>query len=63
MWIHVRVPERPVLFWSHFDLDLLHISHIIGGRNPKFSVSIHLGVAECHTLFIFYFDLDLWSYL
>ena len=23
------------------------ISYIIGGRNPKFSVWIHLGVAEC----------------
>ena len=26
--------------------------YIIGGRDPKFSVWIHLGVVECHTLFI-----------
>ena len=37
---------------GHFELDLCHISYIIGGRNPKFSVKIHLGVVECHTLFI-----------
>ena len=57
MWIHVGVPECPLLFWGHFDLDLWHISYIIGGRNPKFSVWIHLGVAECHTLFIDHYDL------
>ena len=38
--------------WGHFELDLWHISYIIGGRNTKFSVWIHLGVVECHTLFI-----------
>ena len=38
--------------WGHFELDLWHISYIIDGRDPKFSVWIHLGVAECHTLFI-----------
>ena len=26
--------------------------YIIGGRDPKFSVWIHLGVVECHTLFM-----------
>ena len=26
--------------------------YIIGGRNPKSSVWIHLGVVECHTLFM-----------
>ena len=30
--------------WGHFELDLWHISYIIGGRNPKFSVWMHLGV-------------------
>ena len=29
-----------------------NISYIAGGRNPKFSVWIHLGVVEFHTLFI-----------
>ena len=38
--------------WDHFELDLWHISYIIGGRNPKFSVWIHLGVVECHLLFM-----------
>ena len=38
--------------WGHFELDLWHTSYIIGGKNPKFSVWIYLGVAECHTLFI-----------
>ena len=38
--------------WGHFELDLWHISYIIGSSNPKFSVWIHLGVVECHTLFI-----------
>ena len=38
--------------WGHFELDLWHISYIFGGRNPKFSVWIHLRVVECHTLFI-----------
>ena len=38
--------------WSHFEHDLWHISYIIGGRNPKFIVWIHLGVVECHTLII-----------
>ena len=40
--------------WGLFELDLWHIFYIIGGRNPKFSVWIHLGVVECHTLFIDY---------
>ena len=38
--------------WGLFELDLGHISYIIGGRNPTFSVWIHLGVVECHTLFM-----------
>ena len=38
--------------WGHFELDLWHISYIIRGRNPKFSVWIRLRVVECHTLFI-----------
>ena len=42
--------------WGHFELDLWHISYIIGGRNPKFSAWIHLGVVECHTLFIDHCD-------
>ena len=37
--------------WGYFELDLWHIL-IIGGRNLKFSVWIHVGVVECHTLFI-----------
>ena len=40
--------------WGHFELVVWHISYIIGGSNPKFSVWIHLGVVECHTLFIDY---------
>ena len=36
---------------GHFELDLWHISYINGGRNPKFSVWIHHGVVEGHTLF------------
>ena len=36
-----------------------HTSYIIWGRNPKFSVWIHLGFAECHTLFLHHCDLDL----
>ena len=44
---------QSVPYWlGHFELDLWHISYIIGGRNPKFSVWIHLGVVECHTLSI-----------
>ena len=46
-------------FWGYFDLDLWHISYIVGGKNPKFSVRIHLGVAKYHTLFIDLCDLDL----
>ena len=38
--------------WGHFELDLCHIFYIIGDGNPKFSIWIHLGVSECHTLFI-----------
>ena len=38
--------------WGHFELYLWHISYIIGGRNLNFSVWIHLGTVECHTLFI-----------
>ena len=37
-----------------------NISYIIGGRNPKFSVCIHLGVSECCLLFSGHCDLDLW---
>ena len=40
--------------WGHLEFDLWHISYIIGGRNPKFSVWIHLGLVECHTLFIYH---------
>ena len=29
------------------------------GRNPKFRVWMHLGMAECRVLFFGYFDLDL----
>ena len=43
--------------WGHFELDLWHISYIIDGRNPKFSVWIHLGVVECHTLCLIYENL------
>ena len=48
--------------WGHFELDLWHISYIIGSRDPKFSVWIHLGVVECHTLFIDHFVLFLKVY-
>ena len=51
MWLYVGVSDCLVLFWGHLDLDLWHISYIIGDRNPKFSVWIDLGVAECYTLF------------
>ena len=37
--------------WGHFELDLWHISYIIGDRNPKLNVRIHLGVVKCHTLY------------
>ena len=37
---------------GHFELYPWYISYIIGGRNLKLSVWIHLGVVECHTLFI-----------
>ena len=44
---------QSVSYWlGSLELDLWHISYIIGGRNPKFSVWIHLGVVECHTLVI-----------
>ena len=40
---------QSVPYWlGHFEFDLLHISFIIGGRNPKFIVWIHLVVVECH---------------
>ena len=37
--------------WGHFKTDLWHISYIVDGRNPKFSVWIHLGVVESHTVY------------
>ena len=44
---------QSVPYWlGSLELDLCHISYIIGCRNPIFSVWIHLGVVECHTLFI-----------
>ena len=36
---------------------------LTSGTSPKFSVWRHLGVANCHTLFIDCCDLDLWSHL
>ena len=37
--------------WGHFELDLWRIFYIIGSRNPKFSVWIHLGVVMSHTVY------------
>ena len=36
----------------------VHISYILWGKNSKFGVWMHLGVAECHTPFLGH--LDLW---
>ena len=44
------VPECPILVGVTLNLTS-GTSHIIGGSNPKFSVWIHLGVVESHTLF------------
>ena len=38
---------------------LLHISYILCGRNSKFGVWIHLGMAECRVPFSGHCDLDL----
>ena len=42
---------QSVPYWFTLNLTIWNISYIIGGRNRK-SVWIHLGVVECHTLFI-----------
>ena len=49
----------PYCFWVTLTLTSGISPILLAGRNPKLSVSIHLGVAE----FIYHFDLDLWSYL
>ena len=41
-------------------LCLVHISYILWGRNSKFGVCMHLGVAECRVPFLGHCDLDLW---
>ena len=38
----------------------VHISCILWGRNSKFGVWIHLGMAECRIPFSGHCDLDLW---
>ena len=40
----------------------VHISYILWGRNSKFGVWIHLGMAECRVQFLGHCDpdLDLW---
>ena len=65
VWIHVGVPECPVLFWGYFDLDLWHISYIIGGRIPNLVCGYNLGLQSVTHCFCF-FDhcgLDLWYHL
>ena len=37
----------------------VHISYILLGRNSKFGVWMHLGMAECHIPFSGHCDLDL----
>ena len=37
----------------------VHISYIIRGRNFKFDVWMHLGMAECRVPFLGHCDLDL----
>ena len=37
----------------------VHISYILRGRNSKFDVWMHLGMAECHIPFSGHYDLDL----
>ena len=37
----------------------VHISYILWGRNSKFDVWMHLGMAECRVQFSGYCDLDL----
>ena len=38
----------------------VHISYILWGRNSKFGVWMHLGMAECRVPFSGHCDLDLW---
>ena len=38
----------------------MHISYVILGRNSKFCVWMHLGMAECRVPFLGHCDLDLW---
>ena len=38
----------------------VHISYILWGRNSKFGVWMHLGMAECRIPFSGHCDLDLW---
>ena len=37
----------------------MHISYIICGRNSKFGVWMHKGMAECRVPFLGHYDLDL----
>ena len=50
--IHVGLLECLVLFWGYFDLDLLHIYYIIGGRNPRSDLvyGYILGCRVSHTV-------------
>ena len=36
--------ECPVLFWGYFDLELSHISYIVGGRIPNLVCGYILGL-------------------
>ena len=38
----------------------MHISYILWNRNSKFGMWMHLGMPECHKLFLGHCDLDLW---
>ena len=39
---------------------LVHISHILWDKSPKFGVCMHFGMAECRVSFSGHCDLDLW---
>ena len=38
----------------------MHISYILWNRNSNFGMLMHLGMPECHKLFLGHCDLDLW---
>ena len=52
LWVIVTLTSNLVFYKKH-------ISHVIKGRNPKFSVWMQLLMSECHILFLGHFDPDL----